>query len=130
MLREQRKLYVAQRDARGRRYEEDKERLESRVSELKLSDWCRDSRLRKAKADRLEELNEDLQATLPDQVYLRMMEEYSELLAQTTECDKKIAELEKLAALATTSKFDYNDSMQAVMTIDNKLRLLTNRSTF
>eukprot|EP00966_Prymnesium_polylepis_P135999 3142707-Prymnesium_polylepis.1 len=44
-------------------------------------------------------------------------------------CDENIAALSKLSHLASTSKFAYNDAMQAVMTIDNKLRLLTNRST-
>ena len=56
-----------------------------------------DSKLCKAKEDRLQELNEDLEATLPDQVYAQMMEEYSVLLTQITECDKKIAELSKLS---------------------------------
>eukprot|EP00966_Prymnesium_polylepis_P155363 3588367-Prymnesium_polylepis.1 len=123
VLRAQRKLYTGECEMRSKRYTENKKRLDGRVDAL--PDWCKDKKLRNKADVRMSEIRYKLESSIPQENHTLMVKEYASLQDGLSQCD----ELGKLSHIVSTSKFEYNYAEQAVMTIDTKLRLLTNKST-
>ncbi len=128
LKREQRKAYVSQREAFKRIYKENEDKFYQMLETL--PEWCRNESMFKEKELELERASEEFEKPLNAMEMEMKRRAYLTLKGQLEECKTKRESVIALATLVAESKVNYEKTQRVVLTIDNVLRLLTNRIAF